>query len=193
MRAAVMFIVMLLHVVGYWMASTTVNTTIQRKPPTFEWVIISPPRGTIPIRSSVSDLTVRPPTTVLAPTAPKPQAISPDESLRDQEADKQSTDWKAELELAAKHAIPDSAQKKQRDFGAPHHASPAAKAPSFDWDPVHTRRVEVMPEGGILVRLSDKCVMVFMPFPFAFCGIGKKEANGHLLDHMRDAPAADEP
>ena len=50
-----------------------------------------------------------------------------------------------------------------------------------------------MPEGGVVIHLSDKCVMVFTPFPFPFCGFGKKEANGPLLDPMKDGPVAEGP
>jgi hypothetical protein len=58
---------------------------------------------------------------------------------------------------------------------------------------VHTQRVEIAPEGGMIIHLSDKCVLVFTPLPFALCGVGKKEANAHLLDHMNDGQAAEAP
>lgn len=108
------------------------------------------------------------------------------DSSTDHPPGKPATDWNSELELVAKNAAEGSSEQG-RNFGFPRRA-PAPKTPTFDWDPVHTHRVEIGAEGGVIVHLSDKCVMVFMPLPFVACGIGKKEANGHLLDHMQDAP-----
>jgi hypothetical protein len=36
--------------------------------------------------------------------------------------------------------------------------------------------------------MNDRCVIVLMPFPFPFCGIGKIPVRGDLLDHMHDEP-----
>jgi hypothetical protein len=101
--------------------------------------------------------------------------------------EKPATDWNSELELEAKSAADASGSEQPRHFGFPHRA-PTIKPTPFEWDSVHTHQVDIAREGGMIIHLSDNCVMVFMPFPFAACGIGKKKANGHLLDHMQDAP-----
>jgi len=46
----------------------------------------------------------------------------------------------------------------------------------------------MLPDGGMLINLNDRCVIVFTPFPFPFCGLGKKPANSHLFDHLHDPP-----
>jgi hypothetical protein len=186
-----MLLVAILHVIAYWATSSSINIPIDRKPTALEWVFISPPRVTEPIRINPPDVTER--SRAIAP-APKPLTTplnSPDDSSTDHATDKPSTDWNSELELVAKSAAGGDGSAQHHDFGFPRR-TPSTKTPTFDWDPVHTHPVEIGAEGGLIVHLSDKCVMVFMPFPFALCGIGKKEANGHLLDHMRDAPAVAE-
>jgi hypothetical protein len=111
--------------------------------------------------------------------------LAPPDETRD---DSPNVDWNAELERAGKdHSLrePDPAR---RDFGFPHHSAPApAKPPEFGWDYAATHRVESLPEGGLLINLNDRCVLLLAPLPFAFCGIGTKKANGELFEHMQDA------
>jgi hypothetical protein len=107
-------------------------------------------------------------------------------------------DWKAEAELSVRHQeeLAEGPQPRALDrhgegidlnggLGPDHK-----RKSDFAWDRKHTNRVEVVP-GAVLVRLSDHCVLVFFPFPMAFCGIGKIPVRGDLLDHMRDEPQAD--
>jgi hypothetical protein len=97
------------------------------------------------------------------------------------------TDWASELSRAARDAASDESTQKPRDFGFPHPSSaPTAKAPDFGWDYAATHRVESIPGGGLLLHVNDNCVLVLVPFPFFACGIGKKEANGDLFEHMHD-------
>lgn len=63
--------------------------------------------------------------------------------------------------------------------------------PEFGWDRSHTHRVESLEGGGILIHINDRCIVVLIPFPIAFCGIGKIPPRGDLLDHMHDAPQLD--
>jgi hypothetical protein len=63
--------------------------------------------------------------------------------------------------------------------------------PEFGWDHSHIHPVESLEGGGILIHVNDRCVVVLIPFPFGFCGIGKIPARGDLLDHMHDAPQVD--
>jgi hypothetical protein len=60
----------------------------------------------------------------------------------------------------------------------------------FGWDRTHTQRIEPIEGGGILIHLSDHCVFVLFPLPFAGCGIGKIPVRGDLFDHMHDEPQA---
>jgi len=190
-RAAILLLIALLHVLAYWATSSTINIPIAHKATGFEWVFISPPRAVEPIRANLGDVGVRS-TTELLPKSPTVPLVTRGDSPQDHTPSQPATDWNSELEREAKNIASGGESQQRRDFGFPHHA-PSTKTPTFDWDRVHTHRVEIMPEGGVVIHLSDKCVMVFMPLPFALCGIGKKEANGHLLDHMHDGPTAEAP
>jgi hypothetical protein len=99
-------------------------------------------------------------------------------------------DWAAELKSAASNATAHDPAQTPKDFGFPHLPAAPAKAPQFAWDYAATHRVESIPEGGLLVHLDDNCVLVFFPFPFVGCGIGKKPANGELFKNM--SPSATE-
>jgi hypothetical protein len=192
-----MLLVAILHVMAYWATSSSINLPLDRKPTALEWVFIASPRTVVPTRSNAADATERPrvtapPPKLLAAPLTSPDAVSMADSSTDHPPGKPAADWNSELELVAKSAAEANASEQGRAFGFPPRHAPTAKAPTFDWDRVHTHRVEIGAEGGMIVHLSDKCVMVFMPFPFAACGIGKKEANGHLLDHMQDAPGVAE-
>ena len=186
-----MLLVAVLHVIAYWATFASINTPLDRKPAALEWVFISPPPAPEPTRANPADLTVHSRVSTPTPKSVAAPLTTPDAVSADHAPDKPATDWNSELELVAKSTAGGDASEQPRNFGFPRRA-PTPKTPTFDWDPVHTHRVEIAPEGGLIVHLSDKCVMVFMPFPFALCGVGKKEANGHLLDHMQDAPAAAE-
>jgi hypothetical protein len=96
------------------------------------------------------------------------------------------TDWAGELSRAARDAASDESTQKPRDFGFPHPSSAPGKASQFGWDYVATHRVESIPEGGLLLHLNENCVLVLFPLPFVGCGIGRKQANGDLFEHMRD-------
>ena len=58
----------------------------------------------------------------------------------------------------------------------------------FAWDRKHTQRIESIEGGGILLHLSDHCVLLVFPLPFVGCGIGKIPARGDLFEHMHDEP-----
>jgi hypothetical protein len=50
--------------------------------------------------------------------------------------------------------------------------------------------VESIPSGGLLVNVNDNCVIVFIPFPFFGCALGKRPANGDLFKHWHDLSQA---
>jgi hypothetical protein len=108
-------------------------------------------------------------------------------------------DWNSEAELAIKQqaqlamATPPRGLDKHRP-GADLNGGlgPDRRQKSeFGWDRTHTRRIEPIEGGGLLIRLSDNCVLVLIPLPLVGCGIGKKPVRGDLFDHMRDAPPLD--
>jgi hypothetical protein len=106
-------------------------------------------------------------------------------------------DWNREAEFAIKQqaelakATPPRALDKHgagADFNG--GLSPdGGEKPEFGWDRSHTHRVESL-EGGLLIHINDRCVVVLIPFPLPFCGIGKIPVRGDLLDHMHDEPQA---
>jgi hypothetical protein len=108
-------------------------------------------------------------------------------------------DWNAEADLAIKQqallalATPPRALDKH-GAGADLNGGlgpDRGDKPEFGWDHSHTHRVESLEGGGMLIHINDRCIVVLMPFPLPFCGIGKIPARGDLLDHMHDAPQAD--
>jgi hypothetical protein len=108
-------------------------------------------------------------------------------------------DWNSESELTIKRqaelarAVPPRALDKHgagADFNGGLSPDREAK-PEFGWDRSHTHRVESLEGGGLLIHINDRCVVVLMPFPLPFCGIGKIPVRGDLLDHMHDEPQAD--
>jgi hypothetical protein len=108
-------------------------------------------------------------------------------------------DWSAEADLAIKqHAQmamatpPRALDKHGTGADLDGGLGPDRKQKSeFGWDRTHTQRVEPIEGGGILIRLSDHCVLVVFPLPFVGCGIGKIPVRGDLFDHMHDSPQAD--
>jgi hypothetical protein len=126
---------------------------------------------------------------VIIPTpAPPPAADTPTAPI----------DWNAQAELAIKQhaelamATPPRALDKHgagADFNG--GLGPDRKQKSeFGWDRTHTQRIESIEGGGILLHLSDHCVLLVFPLPFVGCGIGKIPARGDLFDHMHDEPQA---
>jgi hypothetical protein len=95
-------------------------------------------------------------------------------------------DWRAEAQRAAAAAVDEPSV--QKPFGPRAQAPLAAQPKPFGWDKTHTERVQALPEGGILVRLSDNCAMVIAPLPLVGCSLGKRKARGDLFDGMKEAP-----
>jgi hypothetical protein len=89
-------------------------------------------------------------------------------------------DWDEAARLVAAKIAADPPQASAAK--QPHR--PSAK---FGWDISKTRRWEPAPEGGTVVRLNDRCQIVFAPLPLGGCSLGKIEARGDLFDGMREA------
>ena len=93
-------------------------------------------------------------------------------------------DWNAELKLAAKNALSGELAKRKHDADFAHVFPAQPQKPAqFAWDYAATHRVETLPQGGLLINLSDNCVLLIFPLPFVACGIGKRPANGDLFKH----------
>ncbi|HXI46964.1 MAG TPA: hypothetical protein VNH39_00140 [Steroidobacteraceae bacterium] len=125
---------------------------------------------------------------VIIPTPAPPESDKPAAPI----------DWNAEAELAIKQhaelamATPPRALDKH-GAGADFNGGlgpDRGKKPEFAWDRTHTQRIEPIEGGGMLIRLSDHCVLVVFPLPFVGCGIGKIPVRGDLFDHMHDEPQA---
>ncbi len=95
-------------------------------------------------------------------------------------------DWNAEISRAGRAASGLDPKNPIKDFGFPKAPPTMADYPQFDWDYARTHRVESIPEGGVVIRLNDNCVLVLNPLPMAFCWPFKRAANGELFKHMRD-------
>lgn len=83
------------------------------------------------------------------------------------------------------------AGKLQFGFPQPPPASPAAPW-KFGWDYAQTHRIEALPDGGLLINLTDRCALVAYLMLIPVCKIGKMPANGQLFDHIHD-PRNDRP
>jgi hypothetical protein len=171
------------------------------------WLLVSSPQLSIKIKSGSLQLVwIRPP--ALPDTAPergmrteKAPNISPRHRVdrtpklpstasgadEEDNAIHPAPDWTEELQLVAQDAVArDLAQQRHElDFA---HAFPTQpkKSQQFAWDYAATHRIEAIPGGGMLVHLSDNCVLIIFPLPFIGCAIGKHPANGDLFEHRHD-------
>jgi hypothetical protein len=65
--------------------------------------------------------------------------------------------------------------------------APVVAHQPFGWDFAHTHRIESLPDGGLLVNLSDRCSLVVkFPMLLGGCRIGKIESRGDLFARMQD-------
>ena len=96
-----------------------------------------------------------------------------------------SVDWQQAMqgEVRAQDTTPPPGGLR---FGFPQRPAIFPAAPQFGWDYAHTHRVEALPEGGLLINLSDRCAVVLYVLLIPVCKIGHIAANGQLFDHMHD-------
>jgi hypothetical protein len=122
----------------------------------------------------------------LADRAPASPPMTPP-SIEEDNAIHPAPDWTEELHRAAKHALANELAQKRHELDFAHSfPAPLKKPPQFAWDHAATHRIEAVPEGGILLHLSENCVLILFPLPFAGCGIGKRSVNGDLFEHMHE-------
>jgi hypothetical protein len=102
-------------------------------------------------------------------------------------------DWAREAALAARHQVDAIELERRRTRGFTPKAqgrepeTPVSPAPEFGWART-AQRVEALPEGGILIHVSERCVIVISVMVLPACGFGEIPANGDLFEHMNDPP-----
>jgi hypothetical protein len=102
-------------------------------------------------------------------------------------------DWQREIGLEAQNGVVNAEKERNyRNLGGISEAQlkwvrdnhMVQMAPGIVW--AHPRveidKATLLP----IVHINDHCVLVLV---FVFCSVGHITPNGHLLDHMRDAPA----
>lgn len=180
--------VMGVHLVIIWLLMSSHRLVVKTKSGSLQLVWVPRP-ASIDVASEREATTPRPNTSLAPNRAARtgaPAPITPRANEEDN-AIHPTPDWTEELHLSAKNAVASqlAQQRHELDFA---HAFPAAPhtPPQFAWDYAATHRIEALPEGGILVNLSDNCVLVLFPLPFVGCGIGKRPVNGDLFEHLHD-------
>lgn len=176
------------HIIIVWFLVSSPRLSAKAKSPSFEMVWIARPAlfGTAPERQ----ITTRTPRNTAPPqrTGRKPTlpSLAPPPNANDN-AINPAPDWTEELHLAAKDALAKQLAQKRHELDFAHaFPTPLKKPPQFAWDYAATHRIEALPEGGMLIHLSDNCVLILFPLPFAGCGIGKRQVNGDLFEHRHD-------
>lgn len=117
-----------------------------------------------------------PPPTLTQSTTP-PQATRP--------AAHAPIDWQGAIRAEVRANESRATSGKLR-FGFPQQSAAAPPAPKFEWDYAPTHRLEMLPSGGMLINLTDRCAVVFYGILIPVCKIGTIPTNGRLFDHMHD-------
>jgi hypothetical protein len=190
--------VLTLHVAAVWLLLTkSLVLHVRKLTENLELVFLPPPTAQQPLAQPPVPQSERAPQPRRIPRRPQqsesaPQPIPPDIAAPEPEQDNAISppiDWSAELARQAHDSVAAEANRHYREFDYPRAPLAPEKAPEFAWSRAHTHRIEVGP-GGMLVRLSDRCVLVFTPLPFAFCRPGRIPPNDQLFEHMKDPPPA---
>jgi hypothetical protein len=132
----------------------------------------------------------------VAPLQTAPLTAPPDMPASEEPATPPRLDWAREAEISASRQLVQEDEARRlaapfsHDFTEP---TPAHRQPPFRWSRAHTQRIEQLPSGGTLVRLNDRCVLVFAVMVLPICQIGKIPVHGDLFEHMDDAPVLGEP
>ena len=117
------------------------------------------------------------------------------EPVEQQQAEPATTnttpDWRAQAEeiaqLSAQRMVETEDAAKRRVDALTSHGKPLepsrSPGPGFAWDYAATHRLVALPGGGLAVSLNDNCQLVVLPLPFIGCVLGKRPANGDLLEN----------
>jgi hypothetical protein len=180
-------IVLGLHLAMLWLVLSSARLSVSTKSRSFEVVWIAPSRR--PVAAAETASTRKEKTPAARKRSDTSQALPPQAPTAADEdnAIHARPDWSEELKRAARDAVDNKLDQKRHDYDFA-HAFPLApqNPPGIAWDYAATHRVESIPGGGMLIHLSDNCVLVLFPLPLVGCGIGKPPANGDLFEHMHD-------
>jgi hypothetical protein len=150
-----------------------------------EAVAVPPPRGNRSARAPAARNARMPPG-----EEPTPQPITTPVS----------PDWQAEAEIAATDEVEREERKRSNpsvlaphDFSAVPHGAVDVTKPQFGWSHAATHRLDLMPEGGFVLNINDRCAIAVYIIPMPICRIGKIPARGDLFQNMNGAAAPADP
>ena len=169
-----------------WPATRLANTDSASRSSTL--VLLTRPTAQMKVEP-LPPLKLPPPSPAQLPAQPErlPQPAS-------QSAPAPKIDWAnaAQQAITDELAAQSAEQRKAQGFTGRNPAVPASPQthpkPEFGWQRWRLHRVEAMPQGGLVVHLSEHCVLVISALLMPACKIGKIPARGDLFDHMDDAP-----
>ncbi|MFL6601478.1 MAG: hypothetical protein ACJ8R9_09110 [Steroidobacteraceae bacterium] len=209
MRVATIFFVLIIHVVFFLIFATL------RRPVAPAGKQDTPAAAVffLPPNDTTRQDTSQPPTIAQAAQPPRPKrpTAAPAKSAaaiatpqREPAANAitapAAPDWRHELQIAANNAIESQERRRHQtsplaphDFSGVKPGSTDDSKPRFGWNHAATHRIEEIPTGGLLINISDRCVIAWAILPLAFCRIGKIPVRGDLFEHMQDPPPAGEP
>ena len=155
---------------------------------------LSHPRGASRRVHSSREAAAGPATQLGAP----PGGAPPGDAQPGGAAPESSHDWYGDLPAIAQDQIAADAARRRADEwlsrGADPETHPLMHAfqplypgpkSTFGWDHVHTRRIEPIAGGGLLVWLTQRCaVAYYVLLVIPGCAIGHLEANGGLFQDM---------
>jgi len=147
-------------------------------------------RPTAPVRSKPASAEVSRDAT--GPAAPAAPPVSPGTSVTPHSL---AIDWASEARIASSRAVDaaDAAARRARQIGGtPADAEVIRRKQvpksDFGWNEASTKRVEGLEGGGMVLRLSERCAIVFLPVPLPGCALGEIKARGDLFEHLDDPP-----
>ncbi len=105
-----------------------------------------------------------------------------------------SIDWEKEGEKAAEDSLAaeDRTRRQAAALGFPAESrilkQDPPPPPEFNgWSEAHLHRVQAIPGVGILVRLNDRCFLLFAGLAILpGCTLGHPDVHGDLFAHMKD-------
>jgi hypothetical protein len=186
--------VLALHVAAVWLLLTkSLVLHVRRLTENLQLVFLPPPAPEQPRAPPPVPRPERVPRQPL-PSAVAPESIPPDIAAPAPEPEQNNAisppvDWNAELTRQAHDSVAADANRHYREFDFPRPLLAPEKAPEFGWSRSRIHRIEHQ-SGAMVVHLSDRCVLVFTPLPFAFCAPGHIPVNDQLFNHIKDPPPA---
>jgi hypothetical protein len=149
----------------------------EQQPPVLFFLEDTPEAQTAPVEVVLDVPERQPPRQIRSEpiTSPAPSA---DESLVPP-----TIDWRSEAEQIGRARVLEAEARN----GPVEADDTPKKKPEFRWSKSSGDRVK-LEEGGVVVRLSERCVLVISVMLMPACAIGKIPVHGDLFEHMRDPP-----